>query len=504
MANNFYSLTDVGLKRKLNEDAVFSEKVNIPNCPIYTVLLIADGMGGHNAGEIASREAAQVIKQFFVFGDYIAFAKKTGSNPKNIKKILYDTIFYINKKIRNMSQSSSSEKGMGTTLTVALVMRADAEGNRDIIVGHVGDSRAYIFSNKEIRLLTKDDSLVWQYYARGIIKFEEMRTHKERNVITQALGGDTLEKPQVFVERLKKHEVLLLCTDGLHGLVNDNQMKYVLSTAPNLEISSKQLIGLANKAGGKDNISVALFSDKNKHFKSKSKLKLFSIIGSAAVILIVAAILGMNYLFSKPEHPTNTKNTAQVTAENKKPSSNKIAKSDSLKINANIFNWKINPADKKVKIKRGQGKAKVIIQLKNGVSNNKKYYLRISGDDGEHATNDTYFIQKIQVPLSFTQKGTRPVTFTIVNNNSNTCDTTFTFDVIKPKIYLGVKAKIIAGANVKIVGYKYYRKKISKIYWGDGKTKKEQRHTYKNILSIPDHITIIDIDENKHSFRINR
>ena len=218
-------------------------------------------------------------------------------------------------------------------------------------------------------------------------------------------------------------------------------------------------------------------------------------IGPIIGVIIVIAVLSIFLLGRKSGYTVSKKLSKSV-----KP----VEAVNTKRIDANIFNWKINPADKKVKIKRGQGKAKVIIQLKNGVSNNKKYYLRISGDDGEHATNDTYFIQKIQVPLSFTQKGTRPVTFTIVSENSNTCDTTFTFYVIKPKIDFDVKAKILAGAIVKIVGYKDYRKKISKIIWGDGKTKKEQRHTYKNILSIPDHITIIDNEGNKHRISIKK
>ncbi|MBZ0199917.1 MAG: protein phosphatase 2C domain-containing protein [Ignavibacteriaceae bacterium] len=289
MSDNFISLTDVGRKRKLNEDSVRSEIVADASSPIETVLLVADGMGGHKAGEIASHEAENIIIQFFVYGEYKKFAQKVGINPGELKQVLQEVIFYIDKKIKNVAQTSHSEKGMGTTLTVALILKTNG-AYRDVLIGHVGDSRAYIISSSGIKLITADDSLVWKYYTRGMITYEEMRTHPEKNVITQALGGDTLEKPQVFMERLKDDSMLFLCSDGLHGMLNDKQIFQICRSSTDPEKISTLLIDYANKAGGKDNISVALYSRSFRTIKVKKPV--MNVPMMAIVIVLLIAVLG--------------------------------------------------------------------------------------------------------------------------------------------------------------------------------------------------------------------
>lgn len=287
--SKIFSLSDVGIKREFNEDVVFAEQVNDASSPINYVLLVADGMGGHNAGEVASAEAEKFFKRLFVFGEYKTFAAKFEINPTDLKRILYEAIFFLDKHIKRLG--GQSEKSMGTTSTIALVMKPQND-TIDVLIGHVGDSRAYKINAREWKLLTKDDSLVWKYYTRGMISFDEMRTHKEKNVITQALGGDTLEKPQVFQERLRKDEYLLLSSDGLHGMINEKLIRYIVLTAKRPELICQELIKAANKGGGKDNISAAVYCEgiSGKSFGgtgTKRKLSNITAIIIAAIPVVV-------------------------------------------------------------------------------------------------------------------------------------------------------------------------------------------------------------------------
>ena len=239
MKYNFFSNTDVGKKRVANEDAYGDQET--PNGHVFVV---CDGMGGHAGGAKASNMAVSSILEFFA------------REPiENIIIGIDKAISFANEQIFATAQAEPELKGMGTTVTV--VVLRDAE----VYIGHVGDSRIYLKSNGELNRITKDHSKVQELVDRGIISDADAETHPEKNIILRALGiKPEVESTVCSVSlKLSKGDVLLMCSDGLSGLVTDNEMQGMINF-DNLEGSVDTLITSANNNGGPDNITATLIA----------------------------------------------------------------------------------------------------------------------------------------------------------------------------------------------------------------------------------------------------
>ena len=225
--------TDTGRKRRRNEDALVCEP------PLFA---IADGMGGAKAGEVASRLAAETLREQ-EFGDLPA--------PEQTVELIREA----NRRVFAYSSENASARGMGTTMTVALV-----EENK-VTIGHVGDSRAYLLRDEQLTQLTQDHSLVADLVRSGRLSAEEAESHPRRSVITRALGTDSEVEVDVFSLQGQDRDIYLLCSDGLTSMVSDDEIASLLSASrDDLDEAGKKLVDAANQAGGEDNISVVLFS----------------------------------------------------------------------------------------------------------------------------------------------------------------------------------------------------------------------------------------------------
>lgn len=229
----YAALTDLGKKRSLNEDGY------IANGEIFAV---ADGMGGHRAGEIASALALDALR----FG----LAKKS---KNTIENRLREAITRANKQVHDTAVREASRRGMGTTLTVVLPIEDK------LFIGHVGDSRLYRLRDGILKQITNDHSLVAQLVRAGQLKAEEAEVHPQRNIITRAIGSDREVEIDVFVEEVLPTDRYLLCSDGLTSMLNDNEITEVLRDKEDLEEACRELVEWANDRGGTDNITVVLF-----------------------------------------------------------------------------------------------------------------------------------------------------------------------------------------------------------------------------------------------------
>lgn len=231
-----------GKVRDINQDSYFCSEFNDIN-----VFAVADGMGGHNAGEVASRIAVETIKDLlYNFREDLINGKIEVS--EFIKKLLEEA----NKNIFIEAEENIKLKGMGTTITLVFVLE------NEILIGHVGDSRAYIFSNNELIQITEDHSLVAELVKNGTISEYEAINHPQKNVITRALGTDKEIKVDIFNKKIKKDDVIILCTDGLTNLVSEERIKNVLNEHQNIQDACDTLINIANELGGYDNTTVII------------------------------------------------------------------------------------------------------------------------------------------------------------------------------------------------------------------------------------------------------
>ena len=234
-----YSATDVGQKRKMNQDYVFVSKEPVGNLP--NLFAVADGMGGHNAGDYASAHAVQtLVSQIQADADF---------NPI---KVIRHAIEAANTEIIDQAQRDEGLRGMGTTMVVATIV-----GNY-AYVANVGDSRLYVVQG-QIRQVTRDHSLVQEMVRLGEINAEEARNHPDKNIITRALGAEKTVDVDFFDLKLEPGNTILMCSDGLSNMVEDRKMEEII-TNPDKDITWKgdTLIREANQNGGKDNIAVIL------------------------------------------------------------------------------------------------------------------------------------------------------------------------------------------------------------------------------------------------------
>jgi len=235
--------SDVGKVRSNNEDAFYFPKEKGAFPELY---IVADGMGGHMGGEIASEIAVNEVSA------YINSNLSPDSDSQEVKQILESSIISANDKILSFAVKNSMYAGMGTTITIALFH------NGSLYIGHVGDSRAYRIRENRIEQLTKDHSLVWQWAQEGRITMEEAESHPLKNIITKALGEKRIE-PDIMEFDLKDNDIIILCSDGLTNMLKDDIIKNIaLSFEP--EEAVLKLIEQANSNGGLDNITVGIIN----------------------------------------------------------------------------------------------------------------------------------------------------------------------------------------------------------------------------------------------------
>jgi PPM family protein phosphatase len=222
--------SDRGRQRQGNEDSFFVRS------PLFVV---ADGMGGAQAGEVASRMAVESFDE----------GLPDGTPAEGLAHIVEDA----NRRIHERSQSDAQRAGMGTTVTAAYV------GEDAVTIAHVGDSRAYLLRDADLIRLTRDHSLVGELVERGKLTEEQAETHPQRSVITRALGPEPDVQVDVQAYQARGGDRFLLCSDGLTSMIAEARVKQILDTSSSLEEAGRDLIAAANDAGGRDNITVLLF-----------------------------------------------------------------------------------------------------------------------------------------------------------------------------------------------------------------------------------------------------
>lgn len=232
-----YAVTDVGQIRSENQDYVYASEQPIGNLP--NLFIVADGMGGHNAGDFASRCAVSVLTE--------SVKKNMSFNPI---KIIRHGIESANEQVYLEAGIDVSKAGMGTTIVAVTIVGYYA------YVANVGDSRLYLLNSRGIAQITKDHSYIAEMIRRGKITKEEARYHPDKNIITRAVGTGDFVNIDFFDVELSDDTKILLCSDGLSNMVRDEEMHEIIYSSKNIEEAVKQLVERANDNGGSDNISV--------------------------------------------------------------------------------------------------------------------------------------------------------------------------------------------------------------------------------------------------------
>ena len=238
-----FSITDIGRKRKQNQDYVFTSERAIGNLP--NLFIVADGMGGHKAGEYASKYTVETICNCV-----------ERSFEKNPMLILQKAIETANIHIRRRASADESLEGMGTTVVAATCLGMQLQ------VANVGDSRLYVV-NEGIRQITRDHSLVEEMVRMGGINREAARNHPDKNIITRAIGANDTVEADFFTVELTAGDIVLLCSDGLTNMLEDQEIQEILGGYGELPEKAQRLIETANAHGGKDNIAVILIEPRD-------------------------------------------------------------------------------------------------------------------------------------------------------------------------------------------------------------------------------------------------
>ena len=233
-----YCITDVGQRRVTNQDFVYRSDEPVGNLPNLSI--VADGMGGHKAGDYASHYTAETLIE-----------SVTEDEEKNPIKIIRKAIEKANERVLEKSLSDEELAGMGTTVVVATVI------GHYLYVANVGDSRLYLITDK-ITQITKDHSLVEEMVRIGEINREQARNHPDKNIITRAVGIKKEVKIDFFDMRLEKGDLILMCSDGLSNMLEDREIEEIIKKGGELSEIVDELVERANQNGGKDNIAVIL------------------------------------------------------------------------------------------------------------------------------------------------------------------------------------------------------------------------------------------------------
>lgn len=232
-------LSDIGRLRQQNQDYVFTSEVQVG--PLPNLCIVADGMGGHKAGEYASKCAVETMVGAINL-----------SKEEEPRKVLTAAIRRANEKVRQKATTDDNFKGMGTTVV------AETFDGQTLLVANVGDSRMY-FINDEIQQITTDHSLVEEMIKMGGLEREKARNHPDKNIITRAIGVVDLVDADFFtIDNIQPGDTILMCSDGLTNMVEDNEILEIIKQKESLEDTARKLISAANKNGGRDNITVIL------------------------------------------------------------------------------------------------------------------------------------------------------------------------------------------------------------------------------------------------------
>ncbi|GAP36436.1 Stp1/IreP family PP2C-type Ser/Thr phosphatase [Piscinibacter sakaiensis] len=242
MEFEFFSATDTGRSRSNNEDSVSID-------PGRALVVLADGMGGYNAGEVASNMATSHIRG--ELGRWLAEASSAASDH-DIRRAMSLCVENANRAIYDAAHANAQQAGMGTTLVLG-VFRGDA-----VWLGHVGDSRAYRLRDGSLRQITRDHSLLQEQIDAGLISPEQAAHSSNKNLVTRAVGVEAGVELDVTRHEVLAGDIYLLCSDGLSDMLDDEAMARLLRSGESLEAAAAALIGAANEAGGRDNISVIL------------------------------------------------------------------------------------------------------------------------------------------------------------------------------------------------------------------------------------------------------
>lgn len=239
-----YAKSDLGKVREMNQDYYYISN-SLDEVQLY---LLADGMGGYNGGKIASKLAVQTAKNY-IENNF----KEIEKDRDSIIQLLGSSMEYANMVVYEKSKENAELQGMGTTLEICLIY------NNKVYIGHVGDSRIYRIRKGFIRKLTQDHSYVQKLVADGTITKEEAAHHPQKNMLMKALGCNAFVEPDVMVKGFLKDDILIMCSDGLTNMV-DQETIYKLASK-NIEQAPKDLVELANNNGGYDNITVVVIKN---------------------------------------------------------------------------------------------------------------------------------------------------------------------------------------------------------------------------------------------------
>lgn len=235
--------SDIGRVRQVNEDSALTGFINDQ----LAFAIVADGMGGHQAGDVASQIAVEAFQR--VLQQHVDIVNWTAEDAKRLMRI---AIRQANDEIYSLAKHMTQYHNMGTTIVAALII------NQLVVIGHVGDSRAYRINNEQLELLTEDHSLVNALVKSGQLTAEEAEHHPRKNVLTRAIGTEDDIDVDIRIMEWKKQDILLLCSDGLSNRVSEEQLHQTVASLVPLEQRADQLIELALQAGGDDNITLIL------------------------------------------------------------------------------------------------------------------------------------------------------------------------------------------------------------------------------------------------------
>lgn len=233
-------ISDIGLVRTNNED-VFAE------LPELKCFMLADGMGGHQAGEIASHEAVQTLSQLLQ-----KQGKILQKSLEEALNVIHKAICDVNTHVFKLGRSTPELKGMGTTICLVHIH------DEGVIIAHVGDSRIYRLRSGTLSLLTKDHSLLRELMDLGQINEDHAGGYHYKNIITRAIGTEPTVEPTIQIEMRQKNDIFILCSDGLSDLLTIKEIETVLNEADSLSLAATRLILLSKKRGGHDNITLIL------------------------------------------------------------------------------------------------------------------------------------------------------------------------------------------------------------------------------------------------------
>ena len=236
-----YATSDVGRAREINEDYFF---ISFPDDPVQ-LYIVADGMGGYNGGEIASRLAVDYAKNY-ILSNY----EKVNKDKQSLLELVKNSTQYANMGVYERAQSKKELNKMGTTLDVCLIHQ-----NR-VYISHIGDSRIYRLRKDFFRRLTKDHSYVQQLVDEGKISKQESINHPDKNMLMKALGVSSFVEPDAMVKGFLKGDIILMCSDGLTNMVSEKDIVQLIKENPT--DATKMLAQTANDNGGKDNITAVL------------------------------------------------------------------------------------------------------------------------------------------------------------------------------------------------------------------------------------------------------